>query len=148
MSIVRWQPFEELQREMNRLFRGGVWHLPRGLETQNADLEWQPSSDITETDKEYLIHAELPGVKKDDIRVTVDKGAVTFSGERKTRKESKDEKVHRLESFQGRFARSFSLPTDVDQGQVKAEISDGILVLHLPKTPTPSGPKPVEVKVA
>ena len=147
MSVVRWQPFEDLQREMNRIVRGSAWHWPRGLDTFSGDLEWRPSSDITETDKEYLIHAELPGVKKDDIRVTVDQGTVTFSGERKTRKESKDEKIHRLESFQGKFARSFSLPPDVDQSQIKAEISDGVLALHLPKTPATHAPKSVEVKV-
>jgi HSP20 family protein len=146
MSLVRWQPFEDIERTMNRMLGGNAWRLPRMLEGENGDLQWQPSANITESDKEYLVRAELPGVGKEDVKVTVENGTITICGERKIERSSKGEKVHRMESFHGTFSRSFSLPADVDEKQIKAESKDGILTVHLPKTTAPAT-KPVEVKV-
>jgi HSP20 family protein len=148
MSLVRWQPFEEMERTMSRMLTGSAWRLPRLFEGENGDFEWQPSSNITETEKEYLVRAELPGVKKEDVKITIDNGTITLSGERKMEKETKGEKVHRMESFHGTFSRSFSLPPDVDEKQIKAESKDGVLTVRLPKTAATPAAKPIEVKVS
>jgi HSP20 family protein len=148
MSLVRWQPFEDIERTMNRMLTGKAWRLPRMFEGENGDLEWQPSSDITETEAEYLVRAELPGVKKEDVKITIENGTITLSGERKIEKESKTAKVHRMESFHGTFSRSFTLPSDVDAKQIKAESKDGVLTVHLPKTAVTPAAKAIEVKVS
>lgn len=110
-------------------------------------VEWSPSADISETEKEYLIRAELPGVKKEDVKVTMEAGMITVSGERRQRQEDKSEKFHRIESFQGSFSRSFSLPEDVDSAAVRCESREGVLTVHLPKQ-AQKKPAPVEVKVS
>ncbi len=148
MSLVRWQPFEDVERTMNRVFGGGAWRLPRALTAQGGEYEWQPTSNITENDKEYLLRAELPGVGKEDVKVTIENGTLTLSGERNMEKEAKDEKVHRIESFHGTFSRSFRLPADIDEKQIKAESKDGVLTVHLPKVAAAPAPKLIEVKVS
>ncbi|MBH0187604.1 MAG: Hsp20/alpha crystallin family protein, partial [Nitrospira sp.] len=95
---------------------------------------------------EYLIKAELPEVKKEDVKVSVEDGVLTLSGERRQEKEEKGKKYHRVERSYGSFVRSFSLPESVDEGGVKAEYKDGVLNLHLPKTEKVK-PKSIEVKV-
>lgn len=148
MAMVRWTPFEGIDDLFNRMMPGLTRSGQRlGLgEGGRMIVEWSPTADISETDKEYLIRAELPGVKKDDVKVTIDQGMITVSGERKQRKEDKNEKFHRVETFQGSFARSFTLPDDVDDGAVRCESSEGVLTVHLPKQPQRKS-APVEVKV-
>lgn len=109
--------------------------------------EWAPLVDIAEDDKEYLIKAELPEVLKDDVKVTVENGTLTISGERKSEKEQNGRKFHRVERYYGRFERSFSIPDDADGGNVKAEFKDGILRVHLAKSEK-ARPKQIEVKVS
>ena len=96
--------------------------------------EWAPLADVIEDDKEYLIKAELPEVKKEDVKVTVENGVLTLSGERKFEKEEKNKKYHRMERAYGSFMRSFTLPDDADPEKVKAEFKDGILTVHLAKS--------------
>lgn len=148
MSLVRWQPFEDVERTMNRMLGVGTWRLPRLLAAEGGEYEWQPTSNITETEKEYLVRAELPGVRKEDVKITIENGTLTLSGERKFEKETKGEKVHRIESFHGTFARSFALPADVDEKQIKAETKDGVLTVRLPKSAVAPSAKPIEVKVS
>lgn len=148
MNLVRWQPFEDIEREFHRMISNNAWRLPRLSETATGDLNWQPSSDIVETDKEYVVRAELPGVKKEDIRLTIEGGTLSLCGERKIEKESKDAKVHRMESFHGTFTRSFSLPANVDEKLIKADCKDGVLTVHLPKTAETPAAKSMEVKVS
>jgi len=105
-----------------------------------------PTVDISESDTEYLIKAELPEVKKEDVKVTVENGVLTLQGERRQEKEEKGKKYHRVERSYGNFARSFTLPESVDEGAVKAEYKDGMLNLHLPKTEKVK-PKSIDVKV-
>ena len=102
--------------------------------------------DISETDAEYLIKAELPEVKKDDVNVTVQEGVLTIHGERGQEKEEKGKKYHRVERSYGSFVRSFTVPGDVDETKVRAESKDGLLHLHLPKSEK-AKPKAIEVKV-
>ncbi|HWI66834.1 MAG TPA: Hsp20/alpha crystallin family protein, partial [Nitrospiraceae bacterium] len=99
-------------------------------------MEWAPSVDISETEKEYLIRATLPAVKKEDVVVSVDSGILSLSGERRQKEEQKSEKSHKVESFYGSFARSFALPDGIDASAISAESKDGVLTIHVPKTKT------------
>jgi HSP20 family protein len=108
--------------------------------------DWVPTADITEDDKEYLIRAELPDLRKEDVKVTVENGVLTISGERKFEKEEKQKKYHRVERAYGRFVRGFTLPDDADADGVKADFKDGMLTVHLPKNEQ-AKPKQIEVKV-
>ncbi len=136
MNMVRWDPFAEVNTLFNRLIPGARAGWPQlGLEGNGGrTLEWSPSADISETEKEYVIRAELPAVKKEDVHVTVGEGLVTIRGERKQQKEEKNEKFHRIENFYGNFERSFSLPDNVAADAVRCESKDGILTVHLPKS--------------
>jgi HSP20 family protein len=109
--------------------------------------EWTPAADITEDDREYLIKAELPEIRKEDVKVTVENGVLTISGERKFEKEEKKKKYHRVERGYGTFMRSFTLPDDAEAGKIKADFKNGLLTLHLPKTEH-AKPKQIEVNVA
>ena len=108
--------------------------------------DWSPQVDIVEDEKEYLIKADLPEMKKDEINVSVENGMLSVSGERKTEKEEKNKKFHRIERSYGRFERTFMVPEDADGAKVKAEFKDGVLQVHLPKNPV-AKPKAIEVKV-
>ncbi len=115
-------------------------------EGEGANVEWRPVANISETANEYLIKAELPEVPKKAIDVSVHDGVITIRGERRLENRTDDEKHHRIESFYGSFARSFSLPADVDEGRIQAESKDGVLVVRLPKTEARK-PRPIEVQV-
>jgi HSP20 family protein len=97
-------------------------------------VEWSPSADISETKKEYLVKAELPDVDKADIHVSVHEGTLTIEGERKHRTEENDETYHRVESTYGTFSRSFALPDNIDESNIKADNKNRVLRVHLPKT--------------
>jgi HSP20 family protein len=141
MSIIRWEPLREIDDFFNRYVR----LTGRGaLNGDNGD--WTPTADISETDKEYLIKAVLPEVKRDDVKVTMDNGVITISGERKQEKQDKSENEIRIESFYGTFSRSFSLPENIDTDAVHAESKDGVLRIHVPKTAA-AKPKAITVKV-
>jgi HSP20 family protein len=103
--------------------------------------------DIAEDDKEYLIKAELPEVKKEDVKVLVQDDVISISGERKSEKEVKGKRYYRVERAYGSFYRSFTLPEDADSGKVAAEFKDGVLQVRLPKSEK-AKPKNIEVKVA
>ena len=148
MTLVRWDPFRELEDMSDRLNRMFARPALRsnGKETMTV-ADWMPTVDISETDGEYLIKAELPEVRKEDVKVTVEDGVLTIQGERRQEKEEKGKRYHRVERSYGSFVRSFSLPESVEEGGVKAEYKDGVLNLHLPKTEKVK-PKAIDVKVA
>jgi HSP20 family protein len=111
-------------------------------------LGWAPAIDISEGAGELTVKAELPGVKKDDVRVTFDDGMLTIQGEKRAEKREKDEKkqYHVYERSYGAFARSFTLPSPVDEKEIKAEFHDGVLTVHLPKTvEAKTAAKPIEI---
>jgi HSP20 family protein len=112
-----------------------------------AVADWSPEVDISEDDQGYLLKADLPEMKKDDVRVTVEDGILSVSGERKSEKEDQKRKFHRIERSSGNFRRSFTLPEDADSMKVTAEFRDGVLKVHLPTTARPKS-KAIEVKVA
>jgi len=111
-----------------------------------AVAQWAPLVDIIEDDKEYLIKVDLPEVKKEDVKITVQEGVLVITGERKIEKEEKGKRYHRLERAYGSFARSFTLPDDSDGSKVNAEFKDGVLKVHLAKSEK-AKPKQIEVKV-
>lgn len=146
MAIVRWDPFADLDTLVNRMMpRFG--RLPRLSVEGDGGFEWSPSADISETGKEYLIRAELPGLKKEDVKVTLGDGAITIEGERKQQKDEKTEKFHRVENYYGSFSRTFSLPENIDADAVRCESKDGVLTVHIPKTKTePKTPKRIAIQ--
>jgi HSP20 family protein len=145
MSVTRWEPFRDMDEFFNRLMpaMNRRWGELGAMERQ---FQWSPSADISETDAEFRIRAELPGVKKDDVKVTVDNGVITIAGERIQEKDDKGEKFHRTERFHGSFARSFSLPDNADAHNIKAESKDGTLTVRIPKLAA-AKPKQVQVQV-
>ena len=151
-GLVRWNPFREmddLQRRMTSLFDWSPFRRSSlTADDENITVpEWAPLVDIAEDDKEYLIKVELPEVQKDDVKVTVESGTLTISGERKAEKEQKGRKFHRVERYYGRFERSFSIPDDAEADDVKAEFKDGVLRVHLAKCEK-ARPKQIEVKAS
>ncbi len=107
---------------------------------------WTPRVDVQETDKEYVISAALPGVKREDVRVCLEGGMLTIAGECRQEREEKDKSYLRRELSSGRFERSFSLPGGVHPEQIKAKYSDGILTLNVPK-PAEQKSRGVDIKV-
>jgi HSP20 family protein len=146
MTIVNWSPFREFDDLFNRYNRLLGRTLPSGEAREGEVVEWRPVANISETDREYLIKAELPEVEKKDVEVTVDEGVITIRGERRYERSDDSEKQHRVESFYGSFARSFTLPPDVDEAKIYAESRDGVLKVHLPKAEVRK-PKPIEIQV-
>lgn len=148
-TLTRWDPFkgfDELQNRFGTLLGRFPARTENGKETMTV-AEWAPLVDITEDEKEFLIKAELPEVKKEDVKVTVENGVLAISGERKIEKEEKDKKYHRIERAYGSFMRSFTLPEGTDGAKINAEFKDGVLTVRLPKSEK-AKPKSVEVKVA
>ena len=148
MTLVRWNPsreLEEMSDRLNRMFNRQALSQANAKETMVV-ADWVPSVDVSETDGEYQIKAEIPDVKKEDVKVTLEDGVLTIQGERKHEKEEKGKKYHRVERSYGSFARSFTLPDLVDEEKVKAEFKDGVLNLQLPKSEK-AKPKAIEVMV-
>jgi len=146
-ALTKWNPFRELEEMQNRLSSLFGRTPVRGLGEEAMTVsEWTPLVDITEDDKEYLIKAELPEVKKEDVKVTVENGTLTITGERKFEKEEKGKKYHRIERAYGSFMRSFTLPEGAAGDKVSADFKDGVLKVHLPKS-AEAKPKSIDVKV-
>lgn len=149
-ALTRWDPFkemDELQSKLGALFGRSPLRSENGRQEAMTVAEWSPLVDITEDGKEFLIKAELPEVKKEEVKVTVDDGVISISGERKFEKEEKEKKYHRIERAYGSFLRSFTLPEGADSAKVNAEFKDGVLQVHVPKSDK-AEPKTVEVKVS
>ncbi len=136
MNLIKWDPFKELEEVSNRLNRlfGRSENRAESNQSMLTVADWSPSVDISETDDAYLIKGEIPGVKKEDVKVTVQDGMLTIQGERKMEKEEKNKKFHRVECSYGNFVRSFRMPDDADEEKVKAEFKDGMLNISLPKS--------------
>jgi HSP20 family protein len=147
-ALTTWNPIRELGNFENRLERlfGLTFPLRNGEKEAMTVAQWTPLVDISEDANEYLVKAELPELKKEDVKVSVENGELTISGERKIEKEEKGKKFHRIERSYGSFLRSFTLPEAVSGDKVSAEFKDGLLTVHLPKDEK-AKPKTVEVKV-
>lgn len=142
-----WDPFQELNELQNRLTTlfGRTALRPGNGEEAITIADWAPAVDISEDDKEYMVKAELPGLKREEVKVTVEDGVLSISGERKVEKEEKGKKYHRVERSYGSFVRSFTLPEGCDTSKVNAEFKEGVLNVHLAKSPKVQ-PRPIEIK--
>ncbi|HEX7517406.1 MAG TPA: Hsp20/alpha crystallin family protein [Chthoniobacterales bacterium] len=146
-TLMKWNSFGELDEMQNRLgglFAGFPIRMGNGENLRLAD--WSPQVDITEDEQEYLVKTDLPEIKKDDVKVIVENGILSISGERKSEKEEKKKRYHRIERSYGSFKRSFTVPENADGTKVSAEFKAGVLKVHLPKSAS-AKPKKVEVKV-
>ena len=152
MAMVPWDPWHEIEDMFDRytravgLSRVGNWGRRALGAEPTAAVDWAPRVDISETPAAYVIKAEIPEVKKEDVKITIDGGTVTISGERRQETEQKDTKYHRVERYYGSFSRSFSLPGNVDEQAARAEFKEGVLSLSIPKA-AEAKPKVLEVKV-
>lgn len=143
MAIQTYRPlslFDRLNTEMPTLF-----NMP-SIETNFGTEEWSPAVDITETDDEFVIHADLPGVKPDEIEVTAEDGVLTLKGEREGHKEEEKDNYKRIERFSGSFMRRFTLPDTADLERIAAKTKDGVLDLTIPKVEK-AKPKLIKVNV-
>ena len=148
-TLMTWNQLREMEEAQNRVnrFLGGFPNRLGSGETHSlAVADWSPEIDISQDDHEYLLKADLPEMKKDNVRVTVEDGILCVSGERKSEKEDQKRKFHRTERSFGNFRRSFTLPEDADSTKVTAEFRDGVLKVHLPTTPIARS-KAIEVNV-
>lgn len=129
-----YEPFAFFRDEINRLFD----NFFRGFEIEPFERKFaafSPSIDISETDKELIISAELPGIEEKDIDVSLSKDSLTIKGEKKEEKEDKGKSYYRMERSYGSFSRTIPLPTEIDADKVEAEFKKGVLIIKLPKTP-------------
>src|SRR6266702_3214634 len=149
-KVIAWNPLREIDEAQNRLSRFFLGGFPNRMGSGEihslAVADWSPEVDISEDDHGYLLKADLPEMKKDDVKVTVEDGILCVSGERKSVKEDQKKKFHRIERSFGNFRRSFTLPVDADSTKVTAEFHDGVLKVHLPTTPIARS-KAIEVQV-
>ena len=138
--LTRWDPFAEIARLQDQMTR---W--ASGSEAPSYQGGFAPAVDVFEEDKAFLVKAELPGLKPEDVHVTVENDVLTIKGERKLENEEKREGYHRIERSYGSFTRSFSLPKTLDSEHLEAEMKDGVLSVRLPKRTAPE-PKKIEIK--
>ena len=147
MDLVRWEPFDgltKMQSRINALF-DEVFDRPNG-HAQAYSGVWAPPVDILESRDSYLIRAELPGMKKEDISVEFKEGALTLSGDKKFEEPAEGVTYHRSERASGKFARSFYLPQTIKQDGINATFRDGILEVHVPKADE-AKPKQIAISV-
>lgn len=145
MTLVRWNPWREIEERTERYSRSMDQAQTGGQEVV-ATGDWAPRVDIAETITAFEIKAEIPEVNKEDVKVTVYNGILTIRGERKREEKEEGKKYHRIERNYGSFTRSFTLPDNVDENEIKAVFKDGMLNLQIHKTEEPK-PKAIEVSV-
>ena len=143
MALIRWEPLKEIEE----LF-GRSWPRPTIRTGQLMGVgDWHPRVDISENDGQYLVKADIPGVVKEDIKITVDNDVLTIQGERKQEQEEENKHFHRVERFYGSFIRSFTLPDDADAAALKAAAQEGQLTVTIPKKTSAPSASAVQVPV-
>jgi HSP20 family protein len=145
MALVRWEPFRELaalQNEMGRWMNQAAGGTTPGGDGQSSS--WLPAVDVWETEKELVLSFDLPGIPEDQISVELDDNILTVSGQRERAQEETGERFYRYERRFGTFSRSVTLPTGVNENEVKADCKDGVLEVHVPK-PEEQKPKRIQV---
>ena len=154
MAIIRFNPVRDLlnvEREFNRMFRTFEtrFGVSKSEESENGyeNAVWMPLTDIYETKNDYTIKADLPGMKKDDVKISFTDGQLSISGERVQEQETKDAKCHRVERTYGKLYRSFNLPKEIKEDKIKAEFKDGQLTITIPKADEVK-PKEIDIKVS
>lgn len=143
MSLVRWEPFRDLLSLQQRLNRG----FESARQTSEEQLgTWAPAVDIYETEKEIVLKADLPGLKLEDVDISLNNNVLSVRGERRFEKEVKDDNYHRVERAYGNFVRTFTLPNTVNVEQIDASYENGVLKITLPKREE-ARPKQIKVNV-
>ena len=148
MTLIRWEPTRELQSiqtEMNRLFNSFFEPTATGNGSSAVFRRWTPAVDVVETDDNYVLRADLPGVSESDVKIEVDENVLTVSGERKASHEENKKGYYRVERSYGHFSRSLTLPKGVDADSINASFDNGVLEVKIPK---PEQPKPRKVEIA
>jgi HSP20 family protein len=148
MNLTRWDPFRELEDMRNRLDRlfGRTAVPSEGGKEALSVADWVPVVDITENPEAYVLKAELPEIDKKDVNLTIQDGVLTIRGERHGEKEESGKKFHRVERSYGKFMRTFTLPSDADEENVRASHKDGVLTVQIAKTEK-AKPRAIDVKV-
>ncbi len=152
MAIVKWNPSRELlnvEREFNKLFNSisGRFGLTDSSETEEYEnAVWMPLTDISEDKDNFILKLDLPGISKDDVKISYTDGQLNISGERKQEKETKDAKFHRVERAYGKYFRSFTLPSKIKDDKIEAEFKDGQLIITVPKAEE-AKPKEISIKI-
>lgn len=144
MNLTRYEPYfglTKLQRDLDRLLGGTYKDDDNGF----AVPSWSPAVDIKEEEKQYVLHADVPGVDPKDIEVTLENGVLTIKGHKETETKSDNDKYQRVERFSGHFVRRFSLPDTVDADGVTARTEKGVLEIVIPKAEKAQS-KRIEVK--
>jgi HSP20 family protein len=139
MTVVRYEPWALL----NRLRR----ELDQNFDSPAHDASWTPAVDIHEEAKQFVVRADLPGVKPADIEITADKGVLALRGNRNFEQKIDDGHYSRIERVNGKFVRTFSLPENVQTDAIKAQFKDGVLELTIPKV-AKAEPRRIEVQAA
>lgn len=135
MTLVKWRPtrdFVNVRNEFDRLF--GDFFGPSDSEYFQSKRSWSPRVDISENDDVLVISAELPGVNKDKVKVSIQDNVLFLKGEKVREKEEKGESVYRSERIFGEFKKTINLPVSVDANKIEAKFRDGVLSINLPKT--------------
>jgi HSP20 family protein len=150
MALIRWEPARELQtiqQEMNRLF-GTFFDAPEGGNGGNGGTlrRWIPAMDLVEEDEHFVLRADLPGVREEDVNIELEDNVLTISGERRAEHEDRKEGYYRVERAVGRFARSLTLPEGIDPERIEAKFENGVLTVRIPK-PEEHRPRRVAINV-
>ena len=146
MRVIKWEPFRDVDDVFDRFVAETLRRWPRQAAEVQAALDWAPAADVSETEAEYLIKADLPEVRKEDVSITVQDGVLTLSGERRQEVRAENEKVHRVERAYGSFARRFALPENADEQSIRAESRDGVILIHIPKQKVVQ-PQPRQIEI-
>ena len=136
-----------LRDEMDRLFKTFFEDWPENGLLRSEPCAWYPAVNIEESENEYLLRAELPGMEASNVDISLTDNVLSIKGEKKLEKEDKDRDYHHVECRYGTFQRTFQLPPNVDENKVKAEFSKGVMTVHIPKSPE-TKPKKIEIKAA
>ena len=148
-SVTRWDPFRDLlaiQDEMNTLFNRAYGEREQGEGAGPRARAWAPALDISEQKDAYVVSVELPGIKPEQIDITLEDGLLTLSGERSFQQESSEQQFHRVERRYGSFRRSITLPSQVQANAIEAHFEDGVLTVRVPKAEE-AKPKKIQVQV-
>ena len=154
MTLVKFNPARDLlniEREFNRMFntlgsRFDITHKG-DIDGEYDNAVWMPLTDISEDNENFYLRADLPGIKKEDVKISYTDGTISISGERSQEKETKEKMFHRIERSYGKYYRSFNVPTEIKEDKIKAEFKDGQLTITIPKADEVK-PKEIDIKVS
>jgi len=154
MTLVKFNPVRDLlnvEREFNRMFntlgsRFGITHKG-DIDEEYDNAVWMPLTDISEDNDNFYLKADLPGIKKEDVKISYTDGTISIGGQRSQEKETKEKKFHRIERSYGKYYRSFNVPTEIKEDKINAEFKDGQLTITIPKADEVK-PKEIDIKVS